>query len=375
MNGATSASPDGQSRGVVMVDVARLAGVSQKTVSRVVNGAPHVRPAVRERVNRAIEELGYRPNVAAQALARERSHTIGVLALGTRFFGPSRRVFTLEHEARRLGYTMALTSVPNLSARSVADGIDALLKRGIEGLVVEVPTHLIDINPAQLAGLPVVTSAGWITGVSRQAVVDIDQEEACHELTSYLLNLGHETVWHVGGPRGWDAAQKRVFGWRSALRQAGARVPHVLYGDWSAASGYEQGRKLAPRDEVTAIFAANDQMAMGILRAFHEVGREIPGDVSVVGFDDVPEAEFQMVPLTTVGIDADEAAQRILAELLRMIEGGEPPVEPITLPGTELIIRKTSGPARPRPTQTRVRNAQLAEGLHHSDERKDSDVC
>ncbi len=152
MTAAASASPSGGSRGVVMVDVARLAGVSQKTVSRVVNDAPYVRPDVRERVNRAIEQLGYRPNVAAQALARERSHTIGVLALGTRFFGPSRRVFTLEHEARRLGYTMALASVPDLSARSVADGIDALLKRGVEGLVVEVPTHLIDIDPAQLAG-------------------------------------------------------------------------------------------------------------------------------------------------------------------------------------------------------------------------------
>jgi len=196
---ATTAGP----RGVVMVDVARVAGVSQKTVSRVVNGAPHVRPHVRERVKKAIEELGYRPNSAAQALARERSHTIGVLALGTRFFGPSRRVFTLEHEARRLGYTMALTSVPDLSARSVADGIDALLQRGVEGLVVEVPTHLINIDPAQLAGLPVVTSAGWITGVSRQAVVDIDQEEACRKLTTYLLDLGHETVWHVGGPRDW----------------------------------------------------------------------------------------------------------------------------------------------------------------------------
>jgi DNA-binding LacI/PurR family transcriptional regulator len=339
---ATTAGP----RGVVMVDVARVAGVSQKTVSRVVNGAPHVRPHVRERVKKAIEELGYRPNFAAQALARERSHTIGVLALGTRFFGPSRRVFTLEHEARRLGYTMALTSVPDLSARSVAEGIDALLKRGVEGLVVEVPTHLIDIDPAQLAGLPVVTSAGWITGVPHQAVVDIDQEEACRELTKYLLNLGHETVWHVGGPRDWDAAQKRLVGWRSALRDAGVRVPRVLYGDWSAASGYEQGRKLAPRDDVTAIFAANDQMAMGILRAVHEAGREIPGDVSVVGFDDVPEAEFQMVPLTTVGVDADQDAQRILAELLQMIEGAEPPAGTVTLPGTELIIRRSSGPVR-----------------------------
>jgi DNA-binding LacI/PurR family transcriptional regulator len=343
---ALNASPTGGSRGVVMIDVARAAGVSQKTVSRVVNGAPYVRPDVRERVNRAIEQLGYRPNTAAQALRRERSHTIGILALGTPFFGPSRRVFTLEHEARRLGYTLALSSVPDLSARSVANGIDALLNRRVEGLVVEVPTHLIDLDPAQLAGLPVVTSAGWIHDVQKQAVVDIDQHEACRELTRYLLGLGHDTVWHVAGPRDWDAAQKRVSGWRSALRDARVRVPRALYGNWTAASGYEQGRKLAARDDVTAIFAANDQMAMGILRAFHEAGREIPGDVSVVGFDDVPEAEFQMVPLTTVAINAEKAAQRILAELLRMIEGGEPSAETVTLPATELIIRRSTGPAR-----------------------------
>jgi len=191
-----------------------------------------------------------------------------------------------------------------------------------------------------------VTSAGWITGVQHQAVVDIDQAEACRELTAYLLRLGHRTVWHVAGPRGWDAAQKRVNGWRSALRDAGVRAPRVVYGNWSAASGYEQGRKLAARDDVTAIFAANDQMAMGILRAFHEAGRQIPGDVSVVGFDDVPDAEFQMVPLTTVGVDADQVAQRILAELLHMIEGGQPAADQITLPGTRLIIRRSSGPVR-----------------------------
>lgn len=346
---ALSASPSGSSRSVVMLDVARAAGVSQKTVSRVVNGAPYVRADVRDRVNRAIEELGYRPNAAAQALRRERSHTIGILALGTLgapFFGPSRRIFTLEHEARRLGYTLALSSVPDLSARSVAAGIDALLNRRVEGLVVEVPTHLIDLDPTQLAGLPVVTSAGWIHDVQRQAVVDVDQQEACRELTRYLLGLGHDTVWHVAGPRDWDAAQKRVSGWRSALRDARVRVPRALYGNWTAASGYEQGRKLAARDDVTAIFAANDQMAMGILRAFHETGREIPDDVSVVGFDDVPEAEFQMVPLTTVAVNAEQAAQRILAELLRMIKGGEPPTEPVTLPATELVIRRSSGPVR-----------------------------
>jgi DNA-binding LacI/PurR family transcriptional regulator len=277
MNAAPPVLASGSSRSVVMMDVARLAGVSQKTVSRVVNGAPHVRADVRDRVNRAIKDLGYRPNVAAQALARERSHTIGVLALGTPLIGPSRRVFTLEHEARRLGYRVAVTFVPDLSAGSVADGIDALLRQGVEGLLVEVPTHLIDLDPLQLAGSPVVTSAGWISGVRGQAVVDVDQEAACRKLTGYLLELGHDSVWHVAGPRDWDAAEKRLNGWRSALRAAGVRPPRVKYGDWSAASGYEQGRKLAARDDVTAVFAANDHMAMGIMRAFHEAGRQIPG--------------------------------------------------------------------------------------------------
>ncbi len=336
------------SRGAVMIDVARLAGVSQKTVSRVVNDAPYVRPDVRERVNRAIEELGYRPNAAAQALARERTHTIGVLSLGTGLVGPSRRVFTLEHEARRLGYTMALVSVPDLSARSVADGVATLLKRGVEGVVVEVPTHLVEFDAVQLAGVPVVTSAGWIDGIAQQAVVDFDQEHACQELIEYLLGLQHETVWHIAGPRHWDAARKRVSGWQSALRRAGRPVPPVLYGDWSAASGYRHGRTLADRDDITAIFAANDHMAMGVLRALGEAGRKIPDDVSVVGFDDVPEAEFQMVPLTTVSVDADKAARRILAELMAMIEGGEPPADPITLAGTRLIVRHSSGPAPPR---------------------------
>jgi DNA-binding LacI/PurR family transcriptional regulator len=208
-----------------------------------------------------------------------------------------------------------------------------------------VPTHLIEVDVVQLHGIPVVTSAGWISGLPRQALIDVDQEEACRNLTQYLLDLGHRTVWHIAGPRNWDAAQKRLDGWSSALRGARRRVPRVLYGDWSAASGYKHGKTLAQREDVTAIFAANDHMAMGILRALHEASRRIPDDVSVIGFDDVPEAEFQMVPLTTVATDADQAAQRILGELLQMIDGGDPPSQAVTLPGTELIIRKSTGPA------------------------------
>lgn len=329
------------SHAVVMVDVARHAGVSQKTVSRVVNHAPHVRPEVRAKVTRAIEELGYRPNLAAQVLARERTHTIGVLASGSRWFGPARRLFDLEQAARRHGYTMALVSLPDLSVESVAEGIENLLVRGVEGVVIEVPSHLLKLDA--LAGLPVVTSAGWIAGLPRQTVVDVDQEGVSARMTKYLLSLGHDTVWHLAGPRAWDAAEHRLAGWRSALHEGGRRVPRVLYGDWSARSGYQQGRKLAARAEVTAVYAANDHMAMGLLRAFGEAGRQIPADVSIVGFDDVPEAEFQMVPLTTVTIDAQGVAERILTELMQMIEGNAPPSKPIYL-GAELVIRSSSGP-------------------------------
>jgi DNA-binding LacI/PurR family transcriptional regulator len=341
---------------VVMVDVARRAGVSQKTVSRVVNNAPYVRAHVRDRVNRAIAELGYRPNVAAQALARERTHTVGVLALGTPLHGPSRRVFTLERAARHHGYTLALASIPDLSAASVAEGLDSLLARGVEGVVLEVPNHLVQLDAVQLAGLPLISSAGRIPGIARQTVVDVAQRETCRMLTQHLLDLGHQTVWHLAGPRDWDVARKRLSGWRLALRASGRQIPPVLFGDWSARSGYEQGRKLAARDTVTAIFAANDHMAMGVLRALAEAGRRVPEDVSVVGFDDVPEAEFQMVPLTTVAIDADAAAERILSELVHMIEGGEPAKSAIEL-GADLVIRRSSGP--PPSVQRRSRSVRL----------------
>ena len=325
-----------------MVDVARRAGVSQKTVSRVVNNAPHVRPDVRAKVNQAIEELGYLPNPAARALASSRTHTIGVLAAGAAMLGPARRLYSLEQAARQHGYTLTVTSLPDLSAPCVAMGIRGLLARGVEGLVIEVPTHLVEVDALQLGGRPVVTSAGPIAGIANQTVIDVDQAAICRQLTEYLLSLGHETVWHVAGPHDWDASQARRAGWQAALEAAGRRVPPVLVGDWSARSGYEHGLALAARSEVTAVFAANDHMAMGLLRAFGEAGRHIPRDVSVAGYDDVPEAEFQMVPLTTVAIDADPAAERILSELVHMIELGRPTSDSVDLEA-RLVIRRSTG--------------------------------
>lgn len=334
------------SRGVVMVDVAKRAGVSQKTVSRVVNNAPHVRSDVRDKVLAAIEELGYRPNVAARALVNQRTHTVGMLVVGASLSGPGRRLYSVEQASRRHGYTIALATVPDLDPRSVADGIDSLLDRSVEGLVIELPNHR-ELDVSRLLDLPVVTSGDRIPGLARQSVVDVDQAASARDATAYLLGLGHRTVFHLAGPRVWDAAEKRRQGWREALRAAGAEVPRALFGDWSPRSGYEQGRRLAARPEVTAIFVANDHMAMGVLRALAEAGRRVPEDVSVLGYDDVPEAEFQMVPLSTVAIDIPGSAERILAELVSMIEGGEPAADLIELT-SRLVPRSSTGPPRTR---------------------------
>jgi len=331
---------------VVMVDVARQAGVSQKTVSRVINGAPHVRPEVRDRVLAVIGELGYRPNVAARALVTQRTHVIGVLAVGGPLYGPAYRVFSLEHAARQRGYELALASLPDSSPEQFRAAFHSLLARGSEGIILEVPNHLIDVDGAIFGGLPVATGVGRIPGIERQTVVHSNQLRAGEIATDHLLGLGHRTVWHIAGPVEWDAARERRYGWSAALAAAKRPEPPVLHGDWSASSGYQLGQQLAGRDDVTAVFTANDHQAMGLMRALAEAGRSIPGDVSVVGFDDVPEAEFQMVPLTTVRTDHAAISSRVLSELVALIEGGDPAMEQIDIP-CELVIRHSTGPPRP----------------------------
>lgn len=331
-----------------MVDVARAAGVSQKTVSRVVNRAPHVRPEVRDRVLAAIELLAYRPNAAARALVTQRTHVIGLLAVGLPLFGPAHRVFSLEQAARRRGYELALASLPDMSPIGIRAAIQGLLARGVEGIILEVPNHLVEVDEASLGGIPIATSVGRIPGVRRQTVVDTLQTEMGRLATEHLLGLGHDTVFHIAGPVEWDVSRQRREGWSAALSAAGCREPEVLQGDWSARSGYVLGRQLAAQAEVTAVFTANDSQAMGVMRAMTEAGRAIPGDVSVIGNDDVPEAEFLMIPLTTLRSDQEAISDRVLLGLVALIEDREPeaPGSPIS---RELVVRSSTAPP-PRPT-------------------------
>ncbi|MFI0508915.1 LacI family DNA-binding transcriptional regulator [Streptomyces sp. WSLK1-5] len=332
-------------RGPGMTEVARAAGVSQKTVSRVVNGEPHVSPEVRDRVLRAVQELGYRPNNAARALLLGRYRRIGVVSLGSALYGPATLLLALERAMHRAGYSFTLAGT--LEGQPVQVAVEALLEQGVDGIVLSEPID--DGTPLRLsADVPVVSlGTGVEAGQGAGAVVvDADGCAAAREATEHLLSLGHRTVWHIPGPHDWGAARDRARGWREALAAAGAPEPPLpAEGDWTPASGYAAGRQLAQLSDVTAVFAANDDMAIGALRAFADAGLSVPGDVSVVGFDDIPAAAYLSPPLTTVRQNFPAVADRAVDVLIAMIEGSPVPPEHTHI-ATELTVRASSGPAR-----------------------------
>jgi DNA-binding LacI/PurR family transcriptional regulator len=174
-------------------------------------------------------------------------------------------------------------------------------------------------------------------------VVSVDQRAGAIAATRHLLDLGHRTVRHLAGPPEYFEARQRIVGWRSALESAGAEVVPPVSGDWSARSGYELAGSLLGSGDVTAVFVANDQMALGVLRHLHEQGRRLPDDISIVGFDDIPEAPYFSPPLTTVRQDFMEMGRRSLHLLLEQIEGGSRSTARVTVP-PELIVRGTTGP-------------------------------
>jgi DNA-binding LacI/PurR family transcriptional regulator len=340
----------------VMADVARLAGVSHQTVSRVLNDHPNVRPHTRERVLAAIRELAYRPNAAARTLVTRRTHTLGVISFDTTLYGPASMLYGIERAAHH-DYYVSVTSLPALDRGSVLDAADRFLSQGVEGIIVIAPQTAA---VAALGHVPpnvplVAVGCGTRTAL---ASVAVDNMAGAATATKYLLGLGHQTVYHVAGPGTWLDAQERVDGWRSALHDAGAPEPVVLTGDWSANSGYELGQRLAAMKGVgeaggaTAVFCGNDTMALGVIRALSEAGLSVPADVSVVGFDDVPESGFYLPPLTTVRQDFGEVGKQALGALIDRMTNPSEPVPRIRV-APELVTRGSA--IRPRRVTIRTR--------------------
>jgi DNA-binding LacI/PurR family transcriptional regulator len=342
--GETRGRPEGRRRAPVMTDVAKLAGVSHQTVSRVINGSPQVRATTRERVLVAMRELDYRPNSAARALVTGRSRTLGVVSFDTTLYGPASTLYAIERAAHDAGYFITIVSLEALDRGSVLNAVERLRVQGVDGILVIAPLEgageaLVDLP----RDLPLVAvEAGPANALP---VVAVHQFAGAALATRHLLELGHPTVAHIAGPPDFLEAGLRIDGWRSTLRAAGADAPPVLVGDWSPRSGYELGRRLVERGGAGAIFVGNDQMALGVLRALHEADYEIPRQVSVVGFDDIPEAQYFTPPLTTVRQDFAEVGRRSLQLMLAMMDSDAeaPPSPPLVAP--ELVLRSSTAPA------------------------------
>ena len=329
-----------------MSDVARLAGVSTQTVSRVVNGKPHVTGQTTSAVFAAMRELGYRPNAAARAVKRGDFKTIGVLYRSLHPVGNRNALEGITRAAAAHGYSTMLIpltadrpagSLPVFSPLEQApiDVAIVIVSSSLSGGVVDLPPSL---------NVPAVVLSG--TSSPEASSVSIDEVSGARAAVAHLLGLGHRTVHHIGGPLLSLPARQREHAWRLTLEEAGRAVPEPLHGDWTPESGYEATRALLRTAAPTALFVGNDQMALGAYRALLETGRRIPEDVSVIGCDNIDEAASFPPPLTTIRMDWDTVGRRALQVVLEMLEGLPPSSH--LIPST-LIVRNSTGPARPRP--------------------------
>jgi DNA-binding LacI/PurR family transcriptional regulator len=325
-------------------DVAKAAGVSHQTVSRVLNRDPTVRQPIRERVDAAIAQLDYRPNAAARALARRRTRTIGLVVVGMPYYGPASIANAFNAAARASGWDVAITATDD-------DAHDDELRQAGEALLGQDPRAVVVVAPgpavgAALAGLagrvPVVTTVDVVPGAA--GTVTVDDERGAAMAVEHLAALGHRAVVHLTGPAGWTEADQRIAGWRAASARLGLAEPEVLRGDWSSATGYRLGREVARQGAPSAVFSANDQMALGVLAAFRDAGVRVPEDVSVVGFDDIPESAFFPPPLTTLRQDFAALGHGLMARVDDLLADREPADAAMQVP--ELIVRASTAPPR-----------------------------
>ena len=329
-------------------DVARLAEVSHQTVSRVLNDHQSIRPETKQRVLEAMETLQYRPNRAARALVTSRSHVIGVLASMSAEYGPATSIASIEDAAREHGYYVNTANLSDTSPDGIVDALEHLLSQAIEGLVVIAPQERVfEVLTASPIGVPFVSLQS--TGRSDHLALSVDQVTGARRATQHLVSLGHREIVHVAGPQDWIEAEARMRGFLDAIDDADLALHSPILGDWTADFGYYAGRELARHLDFTAVFAANDQMAIGLMHAFRDAGLDVPADVSVVGFDDIPVAQHVWPPLTTMHQDFHEIGRRAVALLLNQAHGREVlEVEEIV---PRLIVRGSSAEAsgrRPR---------------------------
>ena len=330
-----------RSRAPSIRDVARLAGVSHQTVSRVLNNHPSIRPETKQRVLDVMAELQYKPNRAARALVTSKSRTIGILSASSTQYGPASSIAAIEAAARESGYWVSTANIASSDARSIADGLAHLAAQGIEGLVVIAPQVRVFDSLAQLSiDVPYVTLQS--TGRDPDHGLSVDQIAGARLATRHLIERGHRSIYHLAGPQDWIEAEARMRGFLDEMSAQDVPTTAPILGDWTADFGFYAGRELLTVRDFTAIFSSNDQMALGLMHAVRDAGLEIPRDVSIVGFDDIPEAAHFWPPLTTVRQDFAAIGRRCVGLLLGDLDVVASDWRSTIMP--ELVIRDSVGP-------------------------------
>jgi DNA-binding LacI/PurR family transcriptional regulator len=325
--------------------VAQLAGVSHMTVSRVLNDHPNIRESTRRRVEEAIEELGYRPSLTARALATQRSHRIGVLVESATTFGPTSTLYAVESAARASGYEVSSVFLQAGAKITPQEAVDHLVALGVDALCVVAPRSSSIADLRRIAvGVPVLVvnpdkDPTFLT-------VTVDQRAGTALAVDHLVALGHRDILHLAGPLDWLDARSRERAFHARAKSWGIRERPVVVGDWTADFAYEFARGIRELPEYTAVFVANDDMAVGLVHGLHERGFSVPDDLSVVGFDDIPLARHVIPPLTTVRQNFDALGVSIVEVLRAAIEEREIP--DVTRISAEIVTRASS--ARPRKT-------------------------
>ena len=327
-------------------DVAARANVSHQTVSRVLNHHVSVSAKTKAAVLEAMALLDYQPNRAAQSLSSQRAKTLGVVGYGTSYYGPAQMLAQIEQASRARGYAVVFIGIPELNEQEIQRALLELRGHFIGGILLIAP--LQGVNTTQLqtwcAGVPVLLIDTETTDTTISSVT-IDQRLGAQLAAKHLIDLGHQKIAFITGPQRWNDAQLRLEGWQLALDQAGLQPLSVQQGDWSPASGFALTQELlASRLPMTALLIANDSMALGALWALHERGIAVPHDISVIGFDDIPESRFFHPPLTTVQQDFKALGLASLETLLDTIESRHPRTSRVIVP--QLITRASTAPVK-----------------------------
>ncbi len=319
-------------------DVAKLAGVSYQTVSRVLNEHGSIRESTKQRVLDVIREIGYRPNQAARALVTSRTRTIGVLTAQTSDYGPNTSVTAIEYAAREAGYRITITSIASNDYSSIKSGLDQLQMQAVEAIVVIAPqVRVLEAIRELDIQVPYVTLQNADLGGEHS--MSIDQVAGAKLATQHLIDLGHTEIMHISGPQDWIEAEARMRGFLEAINESDLRTRAPILGDWSAHFGYYAGLELLRFRDFTALFASNDQMALGFMHACWDSGLSVPGDISVIGFDDIPESAHFYPPLSTVRQNFPEIGRRAVSLLLSELQGNTATYGQIT---PELVIRRST---------------------------------